>query len=167
MIDEKVLITLLGLKSEALRQITIEQRGGRAVQEEELDPEPEWEDYDQQDQNLLQHTTLEQLVSEQNAKEDPQINIDEAIQSAQASETPPPPATECAHPRPTLRERISAYLDARREWNVKRMAQDYSYECRKQRVIDRTYGFQYMADYIDLLIKKNQSDESEQIIHPQ
>lgn len=160
--DANLKITLMGIQNEMLRQITIEQRAGRAVQEEELDPEPTFEEHDQPDQDLLQNTTLEQLVSGSTAK-NPQIDMEEAIENAQVAETATPaPKSEDTRTYPTLRERISAYLDARREWHVKRMAQDYSYGCRKQQVIDRTYGFQFVVEYIDTLIKKIEAEEKKQ-----
>ena len=147
--DAKALILLLGLKSEALKQITIEQRGGAAIPEEELDVKPGFEDFDQDNiKALLPETRLDDLVSSDGEK-DPQINMDEAIEDATLHQTPAATQKDLNEKsRPTVREKIRAFLDARREWNIRRMELEYRYECSKQKVIDRTYGFEYMVAYI-------------------
>ena len=65
MIDEKILITLMGLQNEALKQIAIEQRGGRAIKEEEIAPCPDWQDFRDERLDLLdvpKGETLEEMV---------------------------------------------------------------------------------------------------------
>ncbi len=177
MIDEKILITLMGLQNEALKQIAIEQRGGRAIKEEELSSCPEWQDFKDERLDLLdvpKGDTLEEMVrAEENAPTvDAQITIEEAVADAGKQDQATPTSKPTAQPasddkttskptsKPRLIDLVRSYLQARRDWHYDRMSIEYGYECRKQQASDRIYGFEYMVNYIDKLIAEMKKDDS-------
>lgn len=151
--DSILVLCLREIQIECYRQIAIEQRGGRAIQEEELDPYPNKADY-----IMLEDYSLDQLVADTQAAsaatEDPQIDIEEAIEAAETtSETSAP------------RSKMCAYFSAIREWHLERKEKEYKYECAKTKCADRVYGFEYMAKFIDRFIgeyNKNQPDQADQ-----
>ena len=77
--DAYVMVILREIQLECHKQIGIERKGGRAIQEEELSPYPQKSDFDGE---LLQHQNLAQLVESTSAAEDPQISVEEAIENA-------------------------------------------------------------------------------------
>ncbi len=66
------MVILREIQLECHKQIGIERKGGRAIQEEELSPYPQKSDFDGE---LLQHQNLAQLVESTSAAEDPQISV--------------------------------------------------------------------------------------------
>ncbi len=177
MIDEKILITLMGLQNEALKQIAIEQRGGRAIKEEEIAPCPDWQDFRDERLDLLdvpKGETLEEMVrAEENAPTvDAQVTIEEAVADAGKQDQATPTSKPAAQPasddkttskvtsKPRLIDLVRSYLQARRDWHYDRMSIEYGYECRKQQASDRIYGFEYMVNYIDKLIAEMKKDDS-------
>lgn len=174
MIDEKILITLMGIQNEALKQIAIEQRGGRAIKEEEISSCPEWQDFKEERMDLLdipKGDTLEEMMNSDIAPavSTEQITIDEAVAEAskednvaskpnvtqEHSDEPSSKATS----KPRFIDVIKSYLQARRDWHYDRMSIEYGYKCRKQQSSDRIYGFEYMVNYIDKLIAEMEKDE--------
>lgn len=177
MIDEKILITLIGIQNEALKQIAIEQRGGKAIKEEEIAPCPDWQEFKDERLDLLdvpKGETLEEMVrAEENAPTvDAQITIEEAVASVEKQDQALPTSKPTAQPasdyeptskaasKPRLIDLIKSYLQARRDWHYDRMSIEYGYECRKQQASDRIYGFEYMVKYIDKLIAEMKKDDS-------
>lgn len=182
MIDEKILITLIGLQNEALKQIAIEQRGGKAIKEEEIAPCPDWQEFKDERIGMMldvpKGDTLEEMVrAEENAPTvDAQITIEEAVADAgkqdqalptskptaqpASDDEPTSKATSKAASKPRLIDLIKSYLQARRDWHYDRMSIEYGYECRKQQASDRIYGFEYMVKYIDKLIAEMKKDDS-------
>lgn len=177
MIDEKILITLIGIQNEALKQIAIEQRGGKAIKEEEIAPCPDWQEFKDERLDLLdvpKGETLEEMVrAEENAPTvDAQITIEEAVASVEKQDQTLPTSKPTAQPasdyeptskaasKPRLIDLIKSYLQARRDWHYDRMSIEYGYECRKQQASDRIYGFEYMVKYIDKLIVEMKKDDS-------
>ncbi len=158
--DEKIINTLMSIQNEALRQIAIEQRGGRAIQEKEISPCPDWHEF--------KGETLEEMVKADEtapSSKDAQITIDEAVADAekqdQATPTSKPTAlhasddepTSKATSKPRLIDIVKSYLQARRDWHYDRMSIEYGYECRKQQASDRIYGFEHMVKFIDKMIE--------------
>ena len=80
--DAYVMVILREIQLECHKQIGIERKGGRAIQEEELSPYPQKSDFDGE---LLQHQNLAQLVESTSAAEDPQISVEEAIENASSA----------------------------------------------------------------------------------
>lgn len=174
MIDEKILITLMGIQNEALKQIAIEQRGGRAIKEEEISSCPEWQDFKEERMDLLdipKGDTLEEMMNSDIAPavSTEQITIDEAVADASKEDNAASkPNVKQEHSdehaskatsKPRLIDIIKSYLQARRDWHYDRMSIEYGYECRKQQASDRIYGFEYMVNYIDKLIAEMEKDE--------
>ena len=182
MIDEKILITLIGIQNEALKQIAIEQRGGKAIKEEEIAPCPDWQEFKDERIGMMldvpKGDTLEEMVrAEENAPTvDAQITIEEAVADAEkqdqalptskptvqpaSDDEPTSKVTSKATSKPRLIDLIKSYLQARRDWHYDRMSIEYGYECRKQQASDRIYGFEYMVKYIDKLIAEMKKDDS-------
>lgn len=177
MIDEKILITLIGIQNEALKQIAIEQRGGKAIKEEEIAPCPDWQDFRDERLDLLdvpKGETLEEMVRAEESvpSNDAQITIEEAVADAEKQDKSTPTSKSTAQPasddeptskqtsKPRLIDLIRSYLQARRDWHYDRMSIEYGYECRKQQASDRIYGFEYMVKYIDKLIAEMKKDDS-------
>lgn len=163
MIDEKILITLIGIQNEALKQIAIEQRGGKAIKEEEIAPCPDWQDFRDERLDLLdvpKGETLEEMVRAEESvpSKDAQITIEEAVADAEKQDKSTPTSKQTSKPR--LIDLIRSYLQARRDWHYDRMSIEYGYECRKQQASDRIYGFEYMVKYIDKLIAEMKKDDS-------
>ena len=173
MIDEKILITLIGIQNEALKQIAIEQRGGKAIKEEEIAPCPDWQEFKDERLDLLdvpKGETLEEMVRAEESvpSKDAQITIEEAVADAGKQDQATPTSKPTAQPasddkqtsKPRLIDLIKSYLQARRDWHYDRMSIEYGYECRKQQASDRIYGFEYMVKYIDKLIAEMKKDDS-------
>ena len=183
MIDEKILITLIGIQNEALKQIAIEQRGGKAIKEEEIAPCPDWQEFKDERIGMMldvpKGDTLEEMVrAEENAPAtvDAQITIEEAVADGEkqdqalptskptvqpaSDDEPTSKVTSKATSKPRLIDLIKSYLQARRDWHYERMSIEYGYECRKQQASDRIYGFEYMVKYIDKLIAEMKKDDS-------
>lgn len=179
MIDEKILITLIGIQNEALKQIAIEQRGGKAIKEEEIAPCPDWQEFKDERIGMMldvpKGDTLEEMVrAEENAPAtvDAQITIEEAVADAEKQDQTLPTSKPTVQPasddeptskaasKPRLIDLIKSYLQARRDWHYDRMSIEYGYECRKQQASDRIYGFEYMVKYIDKLIAEMKKDDS-------
>ncbi len=180
MIDEKILITLIGIQNEALKQIAIEQRGGKAIKEEEIAPCPDWQEFKDERIGMMldvpKGDTLEEMMkSEETAPTmvDAQITIEEAVANAEIeqqatseSETSKQPKQEQTQTqtqkeiKPRFIDMVRSYLQARRDWHYDRMSIEYGYECRKQQASDRIYGFEYMVKYIDKLIAEMEKDDS-------
>lgn len=137
--DAYVMVILREIQLECHKQIGIERRGGRAIKEEELQPYPQRCDYDGA---VLPGSTLVQLVESTEA-EDPQITVDEAIDNAEKDNKP----QSCAQEN-IPRSKVGAWLEAVRAWHYDRKEKEYKYACAKQRAEDRTYGFEYISDYI-------------------
>lgn len=172
--DKEIEVLLMKIKIEALRQISLVQRDGKAIQECELEDKPEFEDFDNVDVNtdeqavaiLSPETTLEEILKDEEkpqtkTEDKQQINIDEAIKEAEAvkSERDEPlqentSAQDVVNVKPKRFDKVKAFLDARREWHIKRMELDYAYECSKKETYDRIYGFEYMIGYVDSLMRE-------------
>ncbi len=141
--DAYVMVILREIQLECHKQIGIERRGGRAIKEEELQPYPQRCDFDGA---VLPGSTLVQLVESTKA-EDPQMTVDEAIDNAEKDNRPQPCAQENIP-----RSKVGAWLEAVRAWHYDRKEKEYKYACAKQRAEDRTYGFEYISDFIDKYI---------------
>lgn len=137
--DAYVMVILREIQLECHKQIGIERRGGRAIKEEELQPYPQRCDFDGA---VLPGSTLVQLV-ESTETEDPQIKVDEAIDNAEKDNKP----QSCAQEN-IPRSKVGAWLEAVRAWHYDRKEKEYKYACAKQRAEDRTYGFEYISNYI-------------------
>lgn len=165
--DAYVMVILREIQLECHKQIGIERRGGRAIKEEELQPYPQRCDFDVQSDVLQIETkpsvtairgkTLAQLVEDTETAEaksesssDPQMTVDEAISNAEKSEQPPSQTTqqECDVAPRAPRSKFGAWFEAIRDWHFTRKEKEYKYECAKQRAEDRTYGFEYISNYI-------------------
>lgn len=158
--DASILLVLKEIQLECYRQITIEQRGGRAIPENELEPYPDKEEYCPD--IMLEDYTLDKLVAD-TQKEDPQIDIEEAIQNApkQSSDEPKPqePTSKAEAKEPRNRGgKLKAYFDAIRDWHYVKHEKEYKYQCAKQQTYDRIYGFEHIAKYVDNVIKKWQRE---------
>ena len=148
--DAYVMVILREIQLECHKQIGIERKGGRAIQEEELSPYPQKSDFDGE---LLQHQNLAQLVESTSAAEDPQISVEEAIDNAEKDNKP----QSCAQEN-IPRSKVGAWLEAVRAWHYDRKEKEYKYACAKQRAEDRTYGFEYISDFIDKYIARLERD---------
>lgn len=147
--DAYVMVILREIQLECHKQIGIERRGGRAIKEEELQPYPQRCDFDGA---VLPGSTLVQLV-ESTETEDPQITVDEAIDNAEKDNKP----QSCAQEN-IPRSKVGAWLEAVRAWHYDRKEKEYKYACAKQRAEDRTYGFEYISDFIDKYIARLERD---------
>lgn len=147
--DAYVMVILREIQLECHKQIGIERRGGRAIKEEELQPYPQRCDFDGA---VLPGSTLVQLVESTEA-EDPQIMVDEAIDNAEKDNKP----QSCAQEN-IPRSKVGAWLEAVRAWHYDRKEKEYKYACAKQRAEDRTYGFEYISDFIDKYIARLERD---------
>lgn len=147
--DAYVMVILREIQLECHKQIGIERRGGRAIKEEELQPYPQRCDFDGA---VLPGSTLVQLVESTEA-EDPQITVDEAIDNAEKDNKP----QSCAQEN-IPRSKVGAWLEAVRAWHYDRKEKEYKYTCAKQRAEDRTYGFEYISDFIDKYIARLERD---------
>lgn len=147
--DAYVMVILREIQLECHKQIGIERRGGRAIKEEELQPYPQRCDFDGA---VLPGSTLVQLVESTEA-EDPQITVDEAIDNAEKDNKP----QSCAQEN-IPRSKVGAWLEAVRAWHYDRKEKEYKYACAKQRAEDRTYGFEYISDFIDKYIARLERD---------
>lgn len=169
--DAVIKVILREIQLECQRQIGIERRGGRAIKEEEIEPYPDRYDFDVQSVQLgisgpqleekpsitaIPGKTLAQLVeqndtadAESESSSDPQMTVDEAISNAEKSEQPPSQSTqqECDVTR-APRSKFGAWFEAIRDWHFARKEKEYRFECAKQRAEDRTYGFEYISNYI-------------------
>ena len=143
------MVILREIQLECHKQIGIERRGGRAIKEEELQPYPQRCDFDGA---VLPGSTLVQLV-ESTETEDPQITVDEAIDNAEKDNKP----QSCAQEN-IPRSKVGAWLEAVRAWHYDRKEKEYKYACAKQRAEDRTYGFEYISDFIDKYIARLERD---------
>lgn len=147
--DAYVMVILREIQLECHKQIGIERRGGRAIKEEELQSYPQRCDFDGA---VLPGSTLVQLVESTEA-EDPQITVDEAIDNAEKDNKP----QSCAQEN-IPRSKVGAWLEAVRAWHYDRKEKEYKYACAKQRAEDRTYGFEYISDFIDKYIARLERD---------
>lgn len=147
--DAYVMVILREIQLECHKQIGIERKGGRAIQEEELSPYPQRCDFDGA---VLPGSTLVQLVESTEA-EDPQMTVDEAIDNAEKDNKP----QSCAQEN-IPRSKVGAWLEAVRAWHYDRKEKEYKYACAKQRAEDRTYGFEYISDFIDKYIARLERD---------
>lgn len=166
-------VILREIQLECQRQIGIERRSGRAIREEEIAPYPDRYDFDSDVQVVQSETqpqieekpsvtaipgkTLAQLVEQNDAAEaesksqDPQITVDEAIQNAEKSAVQPLSQStqqECDVTPRGPRSKFGAWFEAIRDWHFARKEKEYRFECAKQRAEDRTYGFEYISNYI-------------------
>lgn len=147
--DAYIMVILREIQLECHKQIGIERRGGRAIKEEELQPYPQRCDFDGA---VLPGSTLVQLVESTEA-EDPQMTVDEAIDNAEKDNKP----QSCAQEN-IPRSKVGAWLEAVRAWHYDRKEKEYKYACAKQRAEDRTYGFEYISDFIDKYIARLEKD---------
>lgn len=147
--DAYVMVILREIQLECHKQIGIERRGGRAIKEDELQPYPQRCDFDGA---VLPGSTLVQLVESTEA-EDPQMTVDEAIDNAEKDNKP----QSCAQEN-IPRSKVGAWLEAVRAWHYDRKEKEYKYACAKQRAEDRTYGFEYISDFIDKYIARLERD---------
>ena len=147
--DAYVMVILREIQLECHKQIGIERRGGRAIKEEELQPYPQRCDFDGA---VLPGSTLIQLVESTEA-EDPHMTVDEAIDNAEKDNKP----QSCAQDN-IPRSKVGAWLEAVRAWHYDRKEKEYKYACAKQRAEDRTYGFEYISDFIDKYIARLERD---------
>ena len=147
--DAYVMVILREIQLECYKQIGIERRGGRAIKEDELQPYPQRCDFDGA---VLPGSTLVQLVESTEA-EDPQMTVDEAIDNAEKDNKP----QSCAQEN-IPRSKVGAWLEAVRAWHYDRKEKEYKYACAKQRAEDRTYGFEYISDFIDKYIARLERD---------
>lgn len=176
MINPGLLVILREIELECYRQIALEQRGGRAVEEDPIDDMPEWDDFAEQIDKKLpppSERTLADIVnaasatmcdgsSVQNAQKDAnQIGMDEAIANASKPEHKQAEAQagqkETAkekkeNARLTLARRVQTFLQARYDWRMEKSRKEYEYECAKVSVKERVYGFEYMARFIEKYI---------------
>ena len=143
------MVILREIQLECHKQIGIERRGGRAIKEDELQPYPQRCDFDGA---VLPGSTLVQLVESTEA-EDPQMTVDEAIDNAEKDNKP----QSCAQEN-IPRSKVGAWLEAVRAWHYDRKEKEYKYACAKQRAEDRTYGFEYISDFIDKYIARLERD---------
>lgn len=150
--DAYIMVILREIQLECHKQIGIERKGGRAIQEEELSPYPQKSDFDGE---LLQTQNLAQLVESTSAAEDPQISVEEAIENASN-------ASDIEHDRIeqniSPRGRLSAFFSAVRDWHYEKREKQYKYDCAKTRADDRTYGFEYISEFIDKYIARLEKD---------
>ncbi len=178
--DAVIKVILREIQLECQRQIGIERRGGRAIKEEELEPYPDRFDFDVQSVQsevpqietkpsvtAIPGKTLAQLVEQNDAAEaesesssDPQMTVDEAIQNAEKSEQSPKPVQQESDVTRVPRSKFGAWFAAIRDWHFTRKEKEYKFECAKQRAEDRTYGFEYISDFIDDYIERLEKDES-------
>ncbi|HCH93163.1 MAG TPA: hypothetical protein DE061_05725 [Clostridiales bacterium] len=176
--DAVIKVILREIQLECQRQIGIERRGGRAIKEEEIEPYPDRFDFDVQSEvpqietklsvTAIPGKTLAQLVEDNEATDkaesspDPQMTVDEAISNVEKSEQPPtqPAQQECDIAPRAPRSKFGAWFEAIRDWHFTRKEKEYKYECAKQRAEDRTYGFEYISDFIDDYIERLEKDES-------
>lgn len=147
--DAYVMVILREIQLECHKQIGIERRGGRAIKEDELQPYPQRCDFDGA---VLPGSTLVQLVESTEA-EDPQMTVDEAIDNAEKDNKP----QSCAQEN-IPRSKVGAWLEAVRAWHYDRKEKEYKYACAKQRAEDRTYGFEYISEFIDKYIARLERD---------
>lgn len=153
--DAYVMVILREIQLECHKQIGIERKGGRAIQEEELSPYPQKSDFDGE---LLQHQNLAQLVESTSAAEDPQISVEEAIENASSASDIEDDRTEQMEQNVSPRGRLSAFFSAVRDWHYEKREKQYKYDCAKTRADDRTYGFEYISDFIDKYIARLEKD---------
>lgn len=152
--DAYVMVILREIQLECHKQIGIERRGGRAIKEEELQPYPQRCDFDGA---VLPGSTLVQLVASTEA-EDPQMTVDEAIENASSASDIEDDRTEQTEQNVSPRGRLSAFFSAVRDWHYEKREKQYKYDCAKTRADDRTYGFEYISDFIDKYIARLEKD---------
>lgn len=178
--DAVIKVILREIQLECQRQIGIERRGGHAIKEEELEPYPDRFDFDVQSVQsevpqietkpsiaAIPGKTLAQLVEQNDAAEaesesssDPQMTVDEAIQNAEKFEQSPKQVQQESDVTRAPRSKFGAWFAAIRDWHFTRKEKEYKFECAKQRAEDRTYGFEYISDFIDDYIERLEKDES-------
>ncbi len=154
--DAMIMVILREIQNECYKQIGIERKGGRAIQEEEMSPYPQKYDY------LIDYQNLAELVSApalEKPKDDPQISIEEAVENAPKN-TAENVSDKTATDKDNLedgaqryRSKLNAYFSAVRDWHFEKREKAYKYECAKKQADDRTYGFEYIANFIDEYIK--------------
>lgn len=178
--DAVIKVILREIQLECQRQIGIERRGGRAIKEEEIEPYPDRLDFDVQSVQsevpqieakpsvtAISGKTLAQLVEDTETTDkvelespDPQMTVDEAIQNAEKSEQSPKQVQQESDVTRAPRSKFGAWFEAIRDWHFTRKEKEYKFECAKQRAEDRTYGFEYISDFIDDYIERLEKDES-------
>lgn len=147
-INKDIDLILREIEIECYRQISIEQRNGKAIKEDELEEYPDKENFNTD--IMLEDYTLDKLVSD-TQKADPQIDIEEAIASAQEQES----TSKQESPAPEARGgKIRAYFDALRDWHYEKREKEYKYQCAKQQAADRIHGFEVVIDYLRYIRKR-------------
>lgn len=155
-INKDIDLILREIEIECYRQISIEQRNGRAIQEDELEPYPCKEDFNTD--IMLEDYTLDKLVAD-SQQVDPQIDMEEAIQNTpkQSSDEKnmPEPTSKVETKEPKVRGgKLRAYFDAIRDWHYDKHEKEYKYQCAKQQTADRIHGFEVVIDYLHYIKKR-------------
>ena len=194
--DTVILVILRELELECYKQIAIEQRDGRAIEERVLEDMPGWESFKDMvppsktntERAIKEPPTIKRLADRTLAdiinESDPsnQITVDELIEAGGDIPRPefgpaPEPEQRVDKSRktaPSILDKIRSYLTARSNWYVEKYRKENEYECKKQQVKDRVYGFKHMAQFINRYIsditKSNrfgdESDEEGTNLHP-
>lgn len=146
----KIKAVLQRIEIECYSAIANEQRLGRAIKEQKLDPYPQ----------KYEFATLAELASSQTSeqpKKDPQVSIEEAVKNAPDKSVPKNDSSEDDARR--YRSKLGAYFDAVRQWYYDKKEKEYEYYCAKRQTADRIYGFEYVIDVIHGIIKELELEE--------
>lgn len=147
----RIKAVLQRIEIECYSAIAKEQRLGRAIEEQTLDPYPQ----------KYEFSTLAELASTptlEKPKDDPQISIEEAVEKNTPDKNVPKndsseDVTRC------YRSKLGAYFDAVRQWHYDKKEKEYEFYCAKRQTADRTYGFEYVINVIHGIIKELEVEE--------
>lgn len=164
-IDPMMYITLQELLIFAQSEKEKLLRGGRGLPESIPEDPPLLENYFlPEDPPAVEHTgrpsLMDRITANKRKKESEQISIGEAIadaESAKQSTTPPTPPSVQTEPdtlRITASQRVREYFDSLNAWRIEKNRKRFEYDCLKQEVADKCYGFDTMIDKINRLIKE-------------
>lgn len=162
-IDPMMYITLQELLIFAQSEKEKLLRGGRGLPESIPEDPPLLESYFlPEDPPEIEHTgrpsLMDRITANKRKKESEQISVDEAIADAESTKqspappTPPPAQTETIHI--TASQRVREYFDSLNTWRLEKYRKKLEYDCLKQEVADKCYGFDVMIDKINKLIKE-------------
>ncbi len=181
--DAGILTTLLEIKVYALERKASLLKGGRGLQEPNVEAQPSQEDFlestaETVDQELLPAPQeIKKITQPIHNINDVQINLDDVLASKKptsfigespylADEGREEVLEECKRnediillPKIPIKMRISSYLSALRDWRVKKKGLEYEYYRTKKEVIDCCYGYDDMIGFIDDLIEREREKD--------
>lgn len=148
------------------------QRNGRALEEPDIDDEPQEQDYMSVGEPTEGIMTFEQLIEEQVDAPSP---IEELVSRAEqiTAQTEPSEGAASdmismpAKPKPSrFWTKFNAWLVARSAWRIKKSNLEYEYERKKTDVENICSGLDYAIDLINKEIERQRNGQSVKIEEP-